>query len=312
MDVGDNHHELVGAFASSGLPLSENLTEMLNEHFSHCTERRGCGYLQGSRVVAVQVNNAAGHNKVDGLDKLFALPLSTELLSYINNKYSSKHDVYSDVPDESLCRAQTEVFSVDNEWRSRLRGLPDRMLREENRLLAGMMIDLVLSDATGEFLSIKSLTDKPPVGSCTLAEKFFMDIAHGLVPRRGRINIIVDHADRPIFMEKVKIGDSHSCISLQPVLMNGVRIPEGSLFSTRHRSDEEAMNHRLCRNGRGHVISVSAYEGFRFLRITTLSLPPEIRKRAFGAFYEWQRSHNYAGFDSLRLSVLADIAKQQI
>jgi len=43
-DVAD--HEVVMIFKKYLFPLSAKLTEMLNEHFSHQTERRGCGYTQ--------------------------------------------------------------------------------------------------------------------------------------------------------------------------------------------------------------------------------------------------------------------------
>lgn len=45
-------HEVVTIFKKYLHPLSAKLTEMLNEHFSHQTERRGCGYTQATRVIA--------------------------------------------------------------------------------------------------------------------------------------------------------------------------------------------------------------------------------------------------------------------
>ena len=45
-------HEIVIIFKKYLHPLSAKLTEMLNEHFSHQTERRGCGYTQATRVIA--------------------------------------------------------------------------------------------------------------------------------------------------------------------------------------------------------------------------------------------------------------------
>lgn len=42
--MAELNHEVVALFQQHLLPLSNTLTEMLNEHYSHQTERRGCGY----------------------------------------------------------------------------------------------------------------------------------------------------------------------------------------------------------------------------------------------------------------------------
>lgn len=49
-------HEVVKTFQDNVFPLSDKFTEMLNEHFSHQTERRGCGYTQATRLLADYVN----------------------------------------------------------------------------------------------------------------------------------------------------------------------------------------------------------------------------------------------------------------
>ena len=49
-------HELVQRYREQGYSLSETLVEMLNEHYNHQTERRGCGYTQATRVIAEFVN----------------------------------------------------------------------------------------------------------------------------------------------------------------------------------------------------------------------------------------------------------------
>ena len=49
-------HEVVKLFQGNVHPLSEKISEMLNEHYSHQTERRGCGYTQATRVLAEYIN----------------------------------------------------------------------------------------------------------------------------------------------------------------------------------------------------------------------------------------------------------------
>ena len=51
-------HELPAVFRKHGLWLNTTLVGMLDEHFSHRTERRGCGYTQATRHLAVLVNRA--------------------------------------------------------------------------------------------------------------------------------------------------------------------------------------------------------------------------------------------------------------
>ncbi|WP_257389454.1 hypothetical protein, partial [Tahibacter caeni] len=49
-------HEIVAAFARAGLPLCGTLVEMLDEHFAHHTERRGCGFTQATRHLSTLIN----------------------------------------------------------------------------------------------------------------------------------------------------------------------------------------------------------------------------------------------------------------
>ena len=63
-------HEVVRLFQEHVYPLSEKLTEMLNEHYSHQTERRGCGYTQATRVLAEYINVPRASHEFQDL-KLF-------------------------------------------------------------------------------------------------------------------------------------------------------------------------------------------------------------------------------------------------
>ena len=63
-------HEIVSVFAAQGMPLSGKLSEMLNEHYSHQTERRGCGFTQATRVLAEFINQPRSSTEFDDL-KLF-------------------------------------------------------------------------------------------------------------------------------------------------------------------------------------------------------------------------------------------------
>src|SRR5262245_20943260 len=63
-------HELCAVVQAQGCALNATLIEMLNEHFSHCTERRGCGFTQATRHLAVLVNRPRA-DRLDSTAKLF-------------------------------------------------------------------------------------------------------------------------------------------------------------------------------------------------------------------------------------------------
>ncbi len=65
-----NDHEIIQIFRNHAYPLSNKLTEMLNEHYTHQTERRGCGYTQATRVLAEYINIPRDAQELNDL-KLF-------------------------------------------------------------------------------------------------------------------------------------------------------------------------------------------------------------------------------------------------
>lgn len=320
MMKGVRHHEIVNAFDEINMPLSGKLVEMLDEHFSHCTERRGCGFLQASRVLAAQVNAARSVGQEETIELLFASPsheslqqmMPYDLKRAIGLECRGNPDFIKDDKLDTFTTDDKELIKNQFLWRQAIRHLPEKMKYEESAILANIIKDLLLPREVEEISIVSSLQEKPPVGSCTMAEKFFLDIVYGYAPRIGRINIIVDENEKPIFMEKIKIGDSYSCLSLCPLLMNGVFIPAGGLFSVQAREDDLRGVIRPCRGIKGSVMALSAYEGFRFLRITTLTVEPAVRKRAFGKLYDWQKNQNFVGYDSATLSEFMAMANKQL
>lgn len=143
-----------------------------------------------------------------------------------------------------------------------------------------------------------------------MAENFFLKIAHGRMLRQGNINIFVDQNETPILMEKIKMGDDHSCINLVPLIINGIRIPLGSLFSVYY--DEENIEKRANKNFKGHVISVHDVIGFWFLRLTTLAISPENRARAFSSHFKQQIDNGLFSPETTELKQLITVAQDQI
>ncbi|MDY6449653.1 hypothetical protein SKM54_06340 [Acinetobacter faecalis] len=317
-------HEVVKTFQDNVFPLSDKFTEMLNEHFSHQTERRGCGYTQATRLLADYVNFSRQEKDLTDL-KIFKDYSSKSVRKILDNKslYGLEIsnwrnlDQNSDV-DEFLNNQPKEDDYVLNlkqqaHIQSSLRKCYEKVELEESKVLCQMLADVILPilPETSQLIELKSLVEKPKVGSCPLAEKFFLKIAHGTILRHGQINIIVDEYDRPLLMEKVNMGDNHSCISLQTLVMNGIRIPAGSLFSVNY-DVEQIQNKRLNKQFKGFVIPYTEFPGFWFLRLTTLAISPENRKRAFSTHYDQQVANGLFSPGTTKLSQLIDVAKAQI
>lgn len=316
-------HEVVMIFKKYLYPLSAKLTEMLNEHFSHQTERRGCGYTQATRVIAEFVSQV--RDPVGFQDLRIFEDYETKALRNILNQAGSyglaletwrNLDINLEVqqtlkrlnPQESF--AQNLQQEVD--FQAKLRSIHQYAELEESILICQLLADIILPKMAQDFgmIECQALLEKPKVGSCPMAEKFFLRIAHHRLLRQGEINIFVDEHDQPIMMEKLNMGDNHSCISLVPLMMNGVRLPAGSLFSA-HYEIEQLEKHNN-KQYKGYVIPIAEMNGFWFLRLTTLAVSPQYRARAFGYHFKQQVDNGLFRPDSTELSQLMDIAKDQI
>jgi hypothetical protein len=251
-----DRHELAQLFASRGFALNATLEEMLAEHFSHRTERRGCGFTQATRHLAVLVNQPRS--------------ASQGAIAALFPEWARSHGVAAPaLPLQGSLRALRELLE-----------------REESRLLAALIADLVSPAA-----SVSGIEELPPyfealkVGTCPLAEKYFLEISDSFVRRKGRVNVLVSEQGQPLLVEKLNLGDAHSCINVAELLLNGVRLPPGCLFAVRYEGDVQLRANRALP---GSVIPVQSCLGFRFLRLTTLAVSPANRARAFTSHFRSQ------------------------
>lgn len=322
MTIKTLDHEVITAFAGHG----DSLADMLNEHYSHCTERRGGGYTQATRVLAGYANQTRAQSDLDDWNVFAEPPLKS--LRWVLAQ-AGAHGLALDgwrhldrQPQVSAWLAQATVhdeFYAELAEQVRiqrlLRSLPDELEREESRILVQMLVDLLLPcDALAEgLLTLPAQQEKPKIGSCTLAEKFFLEIVHEAFTRKGRINIVVDGENRPLLLEKLRMGDSHSCISLRPLMMNGVRIPASGLFAAALVDEHEPpLGIRPCRHIKGQIIPVADYAGFRFLRLTTLAVSPANRERAFSAHFTRQAETGMFGYATARIDQFMTLAQNQL
>ncbi len=249
-------HELSRLFAAHGFALNSTLVEMLDEHLSHRTERRGCGFTQATRHLAVLVNKAR-ENSADAVERLF--------------------------PEWARSRAGR---SGNAPLQRALHALPALLEREESRILAALITDLVVPvSASEDRPELRPTSDDLKIGTCPLAEKYFLEITDKFVRRKGRANVLISEQGEPLLVEKLNLGDDHSCISVAEVVLNGVRLPPGCLFGVHY---EGGVTLRENREVPGGVIPVGACSGFRFLRLTTLAVSPGNRERAFSRHFRSQ------------------------
>jgi len=269
-------HELLNALQQQGLEPHLQLCDMLNERFEHRTERRGCGYTQATRLLAAQINQRS----------LIPLARSRVFAEHLGNA--------------ELAQAMT---LAGTQWY-------EQLARMESRLLAHMIRDIVLRDAQGiEFPMIAPMPLK--VGSCPLAEQFFLEIAYRRIRRGGRVNVIVDHQRQPLLIEKRGLGDDHSCITVAEMVVHGVRIPKGSLVGVDY-PDAVLEGLPALQNRCGVQLPLASISGARLLRLTTLAVSPADRARAFSAHFQQQIDSGLFSPDTTTLAQLIDFAHEQV
>ncbi|MES1174218.1 MAG: hypothetical protein ABUL62_07790 [Myxococcales bacterium] len=268
----EQHHELLRVFAGLGFTLNDTLSDMLNEHYSHRTERRGAGFTQATRHLAAFVNRA--HERDPSEPRMFRERLSPTL-------------------SNDALRAASALLE-----------------REESRLLAAIIVDLVFpASASQGVTELRRWSDDLKIGTCPLAEKYFLEIAESFLRRRGAANVLVADDGRPVLIEKLNLGDDHSCISVAPVVLNGVGLPPGSLFGVRYEGD---IALRANRTLRGSIIPITACAGFRFLRLSTLAVSPTHRERAFTAHFKAQLDAGLYGPREATVEQLRRVAENQL
>lgn len=281
------HHEIVVAFEAEGLDLNKTMCEMLDEHPSHRTERRGCGYTQATRFLSTYVNQLRSPVEAVDLGVFADWPKTqTEALGREAVGAGWKQGWRRlDLCDDALVARLAPAALVNSltQLHAQLARIEAAMCHQENVLIVRVIRQLLAAESPAE-PSMPEMREKPEIGSCSQAEEFFLEIAHGRVRRGGRVNIFVDAQNRPLLVEKMHLGESHSAVAVAPVSICGVTLPPGALFALRYSDDTPATRTVAC----GDVMPISAIEQARFLRLTTLTVPPDLRRRAFSAQLEAQ------------------------
>ncbi|WP_386066135.1 hypothetical protein ACFJIW_16505 [Tahibacter sp. UC22_41] len=303
-------HEIVTAFAQIGLPLRRTLAEMLDEHFSHHTERRGCGYTQATRHLSSLIN--APRDPLVGADlDLFAdwPRAETERLAEraiaAGWEYGWRRLDLADAPAQLL--GDDPLFAELRSLRPRVDAVRATLAFEESLLFVDLLRD-VLGGSERRAPTLPAMREKPTIGSCSQAEEYFLEIAQRRIRRGGAVNTVVDDDGRPLLLEKVGLGESHSALVVQPVCIDDVWIPPGALCALRYV--DPLPPSRPTRNGL--CFPYQALAEVRFLRLTTLSVAPAARERAFRAQLRAQVQANMLSPSTCTLEQLHRFAQEQL
>ncbi|MBX3725330.1 MAG: hypothetical protein KF823_05380 [Xanthomonadales bacterium] len=291
------------AFATSGLRLDRRLEEMLADHPSHCTERRGCGFTQATRHLAEAINRP--RDPLDPADLLLIARLPAERLRQLAHQAQARgwpagwRDLEK-APGHLLAEL-SEPLLVDALARlgGHLASLSGGADLPEIRLLAALM-RAVLAGPDGCPDDLPPMPEKPAIGSCSQAEEFFLEIAHGKIRRGGSVRVHVGREGAPVLLEKMGLGESHSAISMVPLRLNGVSLPAGSLFALAPTGDPAvaAAGQTVC------LVPPGGIAAARFLRLSTLVVAPRDRSRVFTRQFQHQL---HSRFLSPASTTLADL-----
>ena len=307
-------HETVDAFQSIGFPLNKTLVGMLNEEPEHQRPRRGSGFTQASRYLADLVNQPRalygnldmGIFSAQGKQNFSKIVSTAKLLSQCEPATLLDLDNILNRGIESSI--QTQIYA--NQTRQ-LISLPSSLEQEESRLISELILSILGSSKVSENTPVLDLHNtKLAIGTCPEAERYFLELCSGYQRRHSVVNVITDQHNDPLLVEKVNLGDSHSCISLKSLILNHVVIPPGALLGTQYSNI--AIDSIKCREFNGVFIPAIMCDGFRFLRLTTLSVSPQNRHRAFGNHLAGQLADS-AFFDpaNTRLPDLCRLANEQ-
>lgn len=280
-------HEISQAFCNAGFPLRRSLVQMLDEHFSHQTDRRGCGFTQATRFLSTYINQPACSFNPGDLSVFDDWPINAT--GSIAKKavdlgwsqgwrrlHQIPPELKKSLPNNSVVNRLTKLLPA-------IDAIINSVALPESILLLNLLRDLLTRDGRSA-PNVLGMPIKPEIGSCSQAEEFFLEIAHRRVRRRGTVNIIVADDGSPVMVEKMNLGESHSAIVVAPINIFGIWIPPGGLCALQYRdklSSSQQTKH-------GQVVYLSDIAEARFLRLTTLAVAPEYRQRTFSAQVEAQ------------------------
>lgn len=281
---------VVEAFKKCGYPLNRQLVNMLNEGKEHQGGRKGSGYTQASRHLASYLRRKRSNKDI----RIFDDAIIDRLEDFLDYESEEEIDLKSKIDIGKLHEALNEIET------------------EEGRLIAEIIVSIFdPKTPDGDETILSSPKKEIKIGTCTTSEVYFFHyFEEGIFSFNewAQMNILVDENNNPIMVEKVNIGESHSAITLTDCIVNGVKIPKGSLVGIKYDDNIE----KIQIDKGGSKIQIKDCEGFEFLRFTTLVVSPENRERAFGEHFEFQKFNSMNGYDTLSIDEVLTQQKRRL
>ncbi len=166
-------------------------------------------------------------------------------------------------------------------------------LHNEEDVVVGNMIQDLIHPTESQAIHLPAEADYAPMraGSCTTAERYFLE--HG---QYGKPKVIVDKNGDPVMLYK-SAGDP-SGMTLTETVLNGVRLPPGSLVSLNPPEGKRSEK----------ILQLDECKDFKFLRLTTLAISPKNRRRAFGSALVFQEYQNFQNADTASVQDFRELA----
>jgi hypothetical protein len=309
-------HELSRIFADHHLRLNAELESALAEDPEHLEIRRGGGFLQASRMLAEFINRPRSRADIHLFD--------SELVARRRTSVADLDDEFDDAlyQDERLANDQAPLVDDVRPLQTAVRALQF----QESHVLGEIITDLVGRYQPGPHDQVlfsenpdqRFAAAVPTMGTCTTAETYFLEFAYhpGMFKWRGGdsgyMNVIVDDAGNPLMLEKIGIGDPHSAITVQEIVLHNVRLPAGTLLGvgynpqaiTKQPLPIDGYDRQRFVKGQAGSIKASECGGFKYLRLSSLTVEPERRAAALDYLLRLQKESSFPMAERAEIDVL--------
>jgi len=160
---------------------------------------------------------------------------------------------------------------------------------------------------------------------CANAEGFMLSFISGKyikpkkdTDKKGYVTLIVDQEGKPIMLEKMHLGQSRSCVTLQPIRLGTKYIPEGFILES-VPSDTVTQYKVPWPDGEGaftYVQSVDDFIGFEPYRPSLFSIPPTDRKNAGASNFQHQANkagtYGYTSYDYITPKIIRQFCAHKL
>ena len=285
--------EIVEVFERLGFPLNERLLFMLQGAAEFCcctssldTESMG-GYLEATRYLAQTIRFEREDDIDRDLEALFKFSAGVfrEREQRILNETGSGGRVAASL-------------LLPTEDREQIVAALDTLSTQANRILRRMIRDILLPVKDESLPTRKAVREYFIIGACKKAELNFL-LALKKPIENGAV--LFDKDGTILAWQKEGMGQP-TFITFKDILLNGIRLPPGSLLCC--RPTQETLGSRDEFSFNRSALTIEDIKDIRFLRLTTLAIPPEERESALGSLLIAQKSF---GFPAPDTATLADV-----